>query len=185
MIGAVAKQRGWVWEVGGFVLPTALGIGANVFGLVDVGIGWLVAGLALFAIAGTAIGAAADSWAKPARSRSYALIATASLLVFCAGVGAYHEWFDPAHQVTRSFEYLVVADFCLPPAAEPGGEPLNRVPGAVVGVVDLCPGSPVEVECQTLWEEANWVRLANETYWVPQGLVRPRNGETANLPQCE
>ena len=181
----VAKKSGWLWWVGGLVTPAVVGVASNAFGLVHVGMGWMLLGLAVLGVVGLFTGLAAETWATPTRSRNSAVGALVSLLLFVAGLGAYNLWFDPSKEKAHEFDYLMVGDTCVPPAAEPGGEPLVRNPEAVIVAPTRCPGDPVAVECRVTWEGANWLKLYGDKYWLPEGLLRPRNGQaTGEVPDC-
>jgi len=165
-----------------------------VFGLLAAGLGlgsvprtWVLAGTAVFTIAGLTYGHALTPQVRD-RSRRRALHATVILLViFIVGSAGYANWWDPSKAPPAVGEYILMTDDptqCLAAHGYPGGPKMPGDPG----LSGICGGQAHRFTCRAVLKDGEiWLRIEfNRYWWFPESALRPAAGVSQTvLPTCK
>ncbi len=110
-------------------------------------------------------------------------------LVLPLGAFVYHEWFDPAERVPRTYQFVVNGDETqvVELFGEAGGEPQLIQTGAG-GANGLIGGQAYEFDCWTIGRDGlEWLRYQRfgRTWWAPRSrLHAPVGVRQGEVPHC-
>jgi hypothetical protein len=110
-------------------------------------------------------------------------------LVLPLGAFVYHEGFDPAERVPRTYQFVVNGDETevVGLFGEAGGEPQLIQTGAA-GENGLIGGQAYEFDCWTIGRDGSeWLRYQRfgRTWWAPRSTLHPPTGvRQREVPHC-